>query len=180
MNMDSKTVLVDWFHGWRRPVGGSICPRPHPWPRSPERVVEQIRASGQSAVFLPADFSSLNEVRRLADAVRRETDRLDILINNAGIGSGGSGGKREARNTRAPSSPLLAHSGHTQLHRTCPLLPKADIGQPFHLRCRGASSPFHKARLYRYDAKSPHEAHYGWSDRLWLSKRKGTRTTAAR
>jgi NAD(P)-dependent dehydrogenase (short-subunit alcohol dehydrogenase family) len=34
-------------------------------------------------------------VRRLADAVRQESDRLDILINNAGIGSGGSAGRRE-------------------------------------------------------------------------------------
>ena len=30
-----------------------------------------------------------------ADIVRQECDRLDILINNAGIGSGGSAGKRE-------------------------------------------------------------------------------------
>jgi NAD(P)-dependent dehydrogenase (short-subunit alcohol dehydrogenase family) len=34
-------------------------------------------------------------VRRLADIVRQDCDRLDILINNAGIGSGGSAGKRE-------------------------------------------------------------------------------------
>jgi len=34
-------------------------------------------------------------VRRLAAAVRQENDRIDILINNAGIGSGGSASKRE-------------------------------------------------------------------------------------
>src|SRR5215467_15316143 len=62
-----------------------------------EQVLEQIRAAALgSAVFLPADFSSLAEVRRLADVVRQECDRLDVLINNAGIGSGGSAGKREA------------------------------------------------------------------------------------
>jgi NAD(P)-dependent dehydrogenase (short-subunit alcohol dehydrogenase family) len=52
-------------------------------------------ANRGSAAFLPADFSSLAEVRRLANTVRQECDRLDILINNAGIGSGGSAGKRE-------------------------------------------------------------------------------------
>ena len=60
-----------------------------------DQVVEQIRIGGHSAVFLPADFSSLSEVRRLAAAVRQENDRIDILINNAGIGSGGSASKRE-------------------------------------------------------------------------------------
>ncbi len=61
-----------------------------------EQVVEQIQTTGRgSAVFLSADLSSLAEVRRLADAVRQNCDRLDLLINNAGIGSGGSSAKRE-------------------------------------------------------------------------------------
>jgi NAD(P)-dependent dehydrogenase (short-subunit alcohol dehydrogenase family) len=58
--------------------------------------VGEIEAAGSgSAAFLPADFSSLAEVRRLAGLVRESCQRLDILINNAGIGSGGSAGKRE-------------------------------------------------------------------------------------
>lgn len=61
-----------------------------------EQVVERIRNGGRGwAVFLPADLSSLAEVRRLANAVRQDCDRLEILINNAGIGSGGSNAKRE-------------------------------------------------------------------------------------
>jgi NAD(P)-dependent dehydrogenase (short-subunit alcohol dehydrogenase family) len=61
-----------------------------------EQLLNQIRAGGRgSAVFLPADFSSLAEVRRLPDVVRKVCDRLDILVNNAGIGSGGSAGIRE-------------------------------------------------------------------------------------
>jgi NAD(P)-dependent dehydrogenase (short-subunit alcohol dehydrogenase family) len=60
-----------------------------------KELVEQIQAARGSPVFLPADFSSLNEVRRLADVIPQECDRLDLLINNAGIGSGGSVGKRE-------------------------------------------------------------------------------------
>jgi NAD(P)-dependent dehydrogenase (short-subunit alcohol dehydrogenase family) len=35
-----------------------------------------------------ADFSSLQQVRRLAETVRSTQERLDLLINNAGIGGG--------------------------------------------------------------------------------------------
>jgi NAD(P)-dependent dehydrogenase (short-subunit alcohol dehydrogenase family) len=61
-----------------------------------ERLLDEIQAANRgSAAFLPADFSSLAEVRRLAGTVRQDYDRLDILINNAGIGSGGHAGRRE-------------------------------------------------------------------------------------
>ncbi len=61
-----------------------------------KQVADQIHDAGHgSAVFLPADLSSLAEVRGLADMVHQNCDRLNVLINNAGIGSGGSEGKRE-------------------------------------------------------------------------------------
>jgi NAD(P)-dependent dehydrogenase (short-subunit alcohol dehydrogenase family) len=97
MTMDNKTVLVT---GSTDGVGRLVALRLadqgarvliHGRDRQRgDQVVEQIRNSGHSAVFLPADFSSLSEVRRQAAAVRQENDRPDILINNAGIGSGGS------------------------------------------------------------------------------------------
>jgi NAD(P)-dependent dehydrogenase (short-subunit alcohol dehydrogenase family) len=55
-----------------------------------ERVVANIKAVGGNAEFLPADLAALAEVRRLAAAVRKTTDRLHILINNAGIGTSGA------------------------------------------------------------------------------------------
>ena len=58
-------------------------------------VVAAIEAKGGKGELLIADLASLAEVRRLADAVRTRTDRLDILINNAGVGSGGQGAKRQ-------------------------------------------------------------------------------------
>src|SRR5271169_4018097 len=58
-------------------------------------LVAEIKAAGGSAEFLAADLSALAEVRRLADAVRKTTGRLDLLINNAGIGSAGPKGARE-------------------------------------------------------------------------------------
>jgi NAD(P)-dependent dehydrogenase (short-subunit alcohol dehydrogenase family) len=49
-------------------------------------VVEAIAREGRgSASFHRADFAKLPEVRALADAVLSEHDRLDVLINNAGI-----------------------------------------------------------------------------------------------
>jgi NAD(P)-dependent dehydrogenase (short-subunit alcohol dehydrogenase family) len=66
-----------------------------------EGVVADIKAAGGSAEFLAADLAALAEVRRLAQAVRGTTDRLDILINNAGIGSAGA-----ARQTSADGHEL--------------------------------------------------------------------------
>jgi NAD(P)-dependent dehydrogenase (short-subunit alcohol dehydrogenase family) len=52
-------------------------------------VVAEIEKTGGAATFLGADLASLAEVHRLADAVQDATNRLDILINNAGIGTAG-------------------------------------------------------------------------------------------
>ena len=58
--------------------------------RSVERgdsLVDEITRSGKgSAKFYRADLASLAEVRRLADAVVRDNTRLDLLVNNAGVG----------------------------------------------------------------------------------------------
>jgi len=61
-----------------------------------EEAVAAIKAKGGAAEFLQADLSSLAEVRRLAEAVKQATARLDILINNAGVGRGIDPTKREA------------------------------------------------------------------------------------
>src|ERR1700685_1091254 len=60
-----------------------------------QAVVAAIEKSGGTAEFIAADLSTLAEVRRLADAVQKMTQRLDLLINNAGIGSGGPQGERQ-------------------------------------------------------------------------------------
>jgi NAD(P)-dependent dehydrogenase (short-subunit alcohol dehydrogenase family) len=58
------------------------------------QAVEQIRQSGGRATLHTADLASLDDVRELAAAVRRDHPRLDILINNAGIGSASGGRQR--------------------------------------------------------------------------------------
>jgi NAD(P)-dependent dehydrogenase (short-subunit alcohol dehydrogenase family) len=53
------------------------------------QAVAEIEKAGGAATFLRADLASLADVRRLAAAVQDTTDRLQILINNAGIGTAG-------------------------------------------------------------------------------------------
>jgi NAD(P)-dependent dehydrogenase (short-subunit alcohol dehydrogenase family) len=53
------------------------------------QVVSDIEQAGGATIFLRANLASLVEVWRLAETVKDATDRLDILINNAGIGTAG-------------------------------------------------------------------------------------------
>jgi len=59
-------------------------------------VVVEIARSGGSADFYPADLASLADVRTLAAAVAQDHARLDVLINNAGIGTRTGGPQRRA------------------------------------------------------------------------------------
>jgi NAD(P)-dependent dehydrogenase (short-subunit alcohol dehydrogenase family) len=68
--------------GWRVLVHGRNRERG-------ETLVREIEQAGGKASFLAADLSSLAEVRQLAEAVKKATDHLDLLINNAGIGTTG-------------------------------------------------------------------------------------------
>jgi len=74
--------------GWRVLVSGRDRTRG-------EQVVAEIKAAGGAAEFMQADLSSMAEVRRLADVVQQTTKRLELLINNAGIGRGEPDGRRE-------------------------------------------------------------------------------------
>jgi NAD(P)-dependent dehydrogenase (short-subunit alcohol dehydrogenase family) len=58
-------------------------------------VVDAINNGGGSAHFYQADLGSLDEVRELATTVIRNHQQLDMLINNAGLGSGFAGGQRQ-------------------------------------------------------------------------------------
>src|ERR1700730_402280 len=60
-----------------------------------QAVVDAIRGEGNhAAAFHRADLASLPEVRKLAGLIRDQHDRLDVLINNAGIGSASGGRQR--------------------------------------------------------------------------------------
>ena len=64
-----------------------------------DRAVREIRdATGSEGIrsYL-ADFSSLEEVRRLADELDSDHERLDVLVNNAGIVGDRSTGRERSR-----------------------------------------------------------------------------------
>lgn len=60
-----------------------------------QAVVQEAEAKGSTARFIQADLSSFAQVRELAAIVSRDYDRLDFLVNNAGIGRGHDGAPRE-------------------------------------------------------------------------------------
>jgi NAD(P)-dependent dehydrogenase (short-subunit alcohol dehydrogenase family) len=67
-------------------------------------VVAAINAAGPgNAVFYRADLGSLDEVKALADRVKDQHGRLDLLINNAGIG----GASNDPRRTSADGHELV-------------------------------------------------------------------------
>lgn len=59
-----------------------------------DAVAESLGVEGVRT--LVADFASLVEVRALAAAVLDSTDRVDVLVNNAGVGSGLPAGRERA------------------------------------------------------------------------------------
>jgi len=61
-----------------------------------EKVFDELKeiTRKENIKYYNADLSSLNEVKALSNKILKERDRLDVLINNAGIGRGSSN-KRE-------------------------------------------------------------------------------------
>jgi NAD(P)-dependent dehydrogenase (short-subunit alcohol dehydrogenase family) len=65
--------------------------------RNQERLDALVRELPKSATIFPyrADFASLEEVRSFAHEVAADFPRIDVLLNNAGVGSGADRTKRE-------------------------------------------------------------------------------------
>ena len=94
MNLDGRTILITGStDGVGRQValtlaaaGANVLVHGRNAQRG-QLVLDAIRTTGNGrGRFYVADFSSLTQVRELAAAIRRDHGRLDVLINNAGIG----------------------------------------------------------------------------------------------
>jgi NAD(P)-dependent dehydrogenase (short-subunit alcohol dehydrogenase family) len=103
MNLEGKTILVTGStDGVGRVVaqklansGAHIVVHGRNQDRG-ERLVDSIQTAQRvAATFYRADFAALAEVRRLADEIHQNFSRIDVLINNAGIGSGGRDAPRQ-------------------------------------------------------------------------------------
>ncbi|WP_242908560.1 SDR family NAD(P)-dependent oxidoreductase [Actinomadura terrae] len=64
--------------------------------RDDQRGKDTLEEIGGRASWYRADLSSLAEVRTLAEAVRADHPRLDVLVNNAGIGFASEDGRQES------------------------------------------------------------------------------------
>jgi NAD(P)-dependent dehydrogenase (short-subunit alcohol dehydrogenase family) len=60
-----------------------------------KRKLSELAEAVPGIETVRADLSSLDEVRKLAQRVQRKTKRLDVLVNNAGVGFGGPNDPRE-------------------------------------------------------------------------------------
>jgi NAD(P)-dependent dehydrogenase (short-subunit alcohol dehydrogenase family) len=88
-----------------------------------DSLVHEIEGAGGTASFLMADLSSLDDVRQLAGRVEKETDRLTLLINNAGIGSvGDKPGRQESRDGHELRFAVNYLAGFQLTHLLLPLL----------------------------------------------------------
>jgi NAD(P)-dependent dehydrogenase (short-subunit alcohol dehydrogenase family) len=65
-------------------------------------VADEIGDTRDRPLTVRADLADLSQVRRLAEDVRGATDRLDVLVSNAGIGGGLPEGRERA----------TSHDGH--------------------------------------------------------------------
>ncbi|QND48158.1 SDR family NAD(P)-dependent oxidoreductase [Rhizobium lusitanum] len=130
MDMSNKTILITGStDGVGRRVaerlaaaGGKVLVHGRDRARA-ESLLAGIHEAGGKAAFYPADFSSLDEVRALADTIERDYGRLDILINNAGIGtSGGDAGREVSRDGHELRFAVNYLAGFLLTRRLLPLL----------------------------------------------------------
>jgi NAD(P)-dependent dehydrogenase (short-subunit alcohol dehydrogenase family) len=95
-----------------------------------EATVRELRerTGNQRLRWFRADFASLDEVRALAGRIESEIDRVDVLVNNAGIGTNLPGGGRSVSRDGYELRLQVNYLAHYLLTRS--LLPKLEASTP--------------------------------------------------
>ena len=66
-------------------------------PEKLEAAAQQLRADGLEVDAVPANMADEEEIRKLVDGHRERCGRLDVLVNNAGLGIGGAVAEAETK-----------------------------------------------------------------------------------
>jgi NAD(P)-dependent dehydrogenase (short-subunit alcohol dehydrogenase family) len=95
--------------------------------RSEERIADTLGELSGRARAHRADLASLAEVRRLADEVLAAEERLDVLVNNAGIGASvpGGGARQESADGHELRFAVNYLAGYALTHRLLDLLKRS-------------------------------------------------------
>jgi NAD(P)-dependent dehydrogenase (short-subunit alcohol dehydrogenase family) len=121
-------------------------------------VAEIERAGRGSAAFYAADLASLDEVRGLAAAITRDYDRVDVLVNNAGIWLRGN----EARQLNAAGHELHFAvnylSGVLLTRLLLPLIERSGSGRIVNV-ASGAQAPIDFDDVMLADSYTPSRAY---------------------
>jgi NAD(P)-dependent dehydrogenase (short-subunit alcohol dehydrogenase family) len=92
-----------------------------------EALVAEIAEGGRgSASFHAADFASLDAVRAFAATINREYDRLDVLVNNAGIWARGDDERRLSADGHELQFAVNYLAGYLLTHELLPLLRRSE------------------------------------------------------
>ena len=102
-SLDEQTILITGATGGLGRAlahraaehGATVVAHGRDEQRLRELALEVEEATGVSIDTVAADLADLREVDRLADSVLDTYDRLDVLVNNAGVGFGAPDGPRE-------------------------------------------------------------------------------------
>lgn len=103
MKMNGKTVLITGStDGVGRYVasrlaaeGAKVLTHGRDAARAKTLIDEIVKAGHAAPAFYQADLSSMAGTHQLAEAVRRDHERLDVFVSNAGIGSQNDGPQRQ-------------------------------------------------------------------------------------
>ncbi|MBL8243607.1 MAG: SDR family NAD(P)-dependent oxidoreductase [Rhodanobacteraceae bacterium] len=91
-----------------------------------QTLVDEINAAGVgTATFVGADFASLDSVRAFADTIARDHPKLDLLVNNAGIGLADDHPRETSADSYEPHWAVNYLAGWVLIHRLRPALEAA-------------------------------------------------------